>query len=171
MAATSYLPLETYQVKLLLSILRSSGKSLVIQDMNLLWLHYTRTKKISQDFFDPSSMEGAYILTNAEFVAKKSGAFFTPCKKNAKTTGLNTWAYLYRLWCAFSDACQSIYHQRNKVEAVFSALKNRYGDRLYATTWYMRRREMAMRFIAYNVRIIIGLQIAREKGIPLWVRA
>ena len=109
--------------------------------------------------------------TNAEFVAKKSGAFFTPCKKNAKTTGLNTWAYLYRLWCAFSDACQSIYHQRNKVEAVFSALKNRYGDRLYATTWYMRRREMAMRFIAYNVRIIIGLQIAREKGIPLWVRA
>jgi hypothetical protein len=41
----------------------------------------------------------------------------------------------------------------------------------YSTKWYMRRREMAMRFIAYNVRIIIGIQIAREKNIPLWVRA
>ena len=54
---------------------------------------------------------------------------------------------------------------------MFSALKKRYGDQLYSQRWYMRRREMAMRFIAYNVRIIIGIQIAREKGIPLWVRA
>lgn len=109
--------------------------------------------------------------TNAEFVAKKNGAFFSPFKSNARPTGLNTWAYLFRLWCAFSDACQSIYHQRSKVEAVFSALKRKYGDQLYATTWYMRRREMAMRFIAYNVRIIVGMQIAREKNIQLWVRA
>jgi len=64
-----------------------------------------------------------------------------------------------------------IYYQRNKVEAVFSALKRRYGDQLYCRKWYTRRREMAMRFIAYNVRIIIGIQIAREKNIPLWVRA
>ncbi|MFH1072689.1 MAG: transposase [Nanoarchaeota archaeon] len=108
---------------------------------------------------------------NAAYVARKGGAFFSPFKKNAKPSGLNTWAYLQRMWTAFSTLCQGIYHQRNKVEAVFSALKNRYGDQLYATTWYSRRREMAMRFIAYNVRIIVGIQIAREKGIPLWVRA
>ena len=108
---------------------------------------------------------------NAEYVAKKGGAFFSPFKKNAKPTGLNLWAYMYRMWDAFSTICESIYHHRNKVEAVFSALKRRYGDQLYSKKWYSRRREMAMRFIAYNVRIIIGIQIAREKNIPLWVRA
>ncbi|MBS3097319.1 transposase [Candidatus Woesearchaeota archaeon] len=109
--------------------------------------------------------------TNAEYVAKKEGAFFSPFKKNAQPTGLNVWAYLYKLWKIFPSLCKTIYNQRSKVEAVFSALKNRYGDQLYSKRWYTRRREMAMRFIAYNVRIIVGIQIAREKNIPLWVRA
>jgi len=109
--------------------------------------------------------------TNAKYVANKEGAFFSPFKKNAQPTGLNIWAYLYKLWRVFPGLCKGIYNQRSKVEAVFSALKNRYGDQLYSKKWYMRRREMAMRFIAYNVRIIVGIQIAREKNIPLWVRA
>jgi hypothetical protein len=109
--------------------------------------------------------------TNAKYVAKKEGGFFSPFKSNAKPSGLNIWAYLYNLWKAFPTLCKGIYNQRSKVEAVFSALKNRYGDQLYSKKWYMRRREMAMRFIAYNVRIIVGIQIAREKNIPLWVRA
>ncbi len=108
---------------------------------------------------------------NANFVANKKGAFFSPFKENANPSGLNLWANLYRLWNNFTQLCYNIYHQRSKVEAVFSALKERYGDQLYSTVWYMRRREMAMRFIAYNVRIIVGIQIAREKHIPLWVRA
>lgn len=109
--------------------------------------------------------------TNAEYVANKLGAFFSPFKKNANPTGLKVWNYIYRLWNALPNLCRGIYNQRSRVEAVFSALKNRYGDQLYSKKWYMRRREMAMRFIAYNVRIIIGMKIARENGIPLWVRA
>jgi hypothetical protein len=108
---------------------------------------------------------------NAKYVANKEGAFFSPFKENARPKGLNLWANLYRLWNNFTQLCRNIYHQRNKVEAVFSALKERYGDLLYSTTWYMRRREMAMRFIAYNTRIIVAIMIAREKHIPLWVRA
>ena len=108
---------------------------------------------------------------NAEFVAGKKGAFFSPFKKNACPSGFSVWNSMFKLWKFFSAACEAIYHQRSKVEAVFSALKNRYGDQLYSQKWFMRRREMALRFIAYNVRIIVGIQIAREKGIPLWVRA
>jgi hypothetical protein len=108
---------------------------------------------------------------NAEFVEKRGGAFFCPFKKNANPSGFSIWNKLYTLWGTFPSLCRGIYNHRNKVEAVFSALKNRYGDQLYSKRWYMRRREMAMRFIAYNVRIIIGIQIAREMGIPLWVRA
>lgn len=109
--------------------------------------------------------------TNAEYVANKQGAFFSPFKKNADPTGLNIWAYLKKAWTVFPSIFKEIYNQRSKVEAVFSALKRRYGDQLHAKLWFMRRREMAMRFIAYNVRIIVGMQIAREKNIPLWVRA
>ena len=109
--------------------------------------------------------------TNAKYVANKRGAFFSPFKKNADPSGLNIWAYLWKLWKVFPSLCKAIYNHRNKVEAVFSALKKRYGDQLYSKKWYTRRREMAMRFIAYNVRIIVGIQIAREKNIPLWVRA
>ena len=108
---------------------------------------------------------------NAEFVASKQGAIFSPFKKNVDGKGMSLWSNLYRLWNIFPSLCEGIYNQRSKVEAVFSALKNRYGDELFSKRWYTRRREMAMRFIAYNVRIIIGIQIAREKNIPLWVRA
>ncbi len=109
--------------------------------------------------------------TNANFVANKKGAFFSPFKVNARPSAFSLWKKLYTLWETFHSLCEGIYHQRSKVEAVFSALKNRYEDQLYSTRWYMMRREMAMRFIAYNVRIIVGIQIAREKNIPLWVRA
>ena len=108
---------------------------------------------------------------NAEYVAKKKGAFFSPFKSNVDGKGISYWPSLFKLWKIFPSLCEGIYNQRSKIEAVFSALKNRYGDQLYSKRWFMRRREMAMRFIAYNVRIIIGMQIAREKNIPLWVRA
>ena len=68
---------------------------------------------------------------NAEFVRSKNGSFFCPFKENARPTGLNYWAYLYRLWNLFPSLCKGIYAQRNLVEAVFSALKIRSGDELY----------------------------------------
>lgn len=108
---------------------------------------------------------------NADFVIQRNGAFFCPFKKNANPKGIGIWSNLQKMWKNFKSICYGIYNQRSKVECVFSALKKRYDDRLYAHKWFMRRREMAMRFIAYNVRIIIGIQIAREQGIPLWVRA
>jgi len=108
--------------------------------------------------------------TNALFVSKKEGAFFSPFKSNANAKGLDIWAHLKRVWEIFPTICQRIYNRRSVVEAVFSALKRKYGDRLYHYKWYMRRREMAMRFIAYNIRVIISIQIAREKNINLWVK-
>ncbi|MBI2672364.1 transposase [Candidatus Woesearchaeota archaeon] len=108
---------------------------------------------------------------NAEYVLGKKGSFFCPFKSNADPDEFSLWNKLYKLWRVFPSLCENIYHQRSKIEAVFSALKRKYGDQLYSKKWFMRRREMAMRFIAYNIRIIVGIQIAREKNIPLWVRA
>lgn len=109
--------------------------------------------------------------TNALFVANKKGAFFSPFKKNAVASGFHPWAYMRRLWDAFPQMCKNIYNHRNVVEAVFSAIKRRYGDELHGKKNFSRRREMAMIFISYNVRIIVGIQIAKEQNLPLWVRA
>lgn len=109
---------------------------------------------------------------NTEFVVdKKKGAFFCPYKENAKPSGFNVWKKIFDLWNSLGVLCKGIYNQRSKIEAVFSALKKTWGDQLHGKKWYTRRREMAIRFIAYNVRIIVGIQIAREKQLPLWVRA
>lgn len=115
--------------------------------------------------------KGYSSKTNALFVIKKGGAFFSPFKSNHTPKGFNGWAWLSQMWKAFEVASRSIYNKRNRVEAVFSALKRRYGDHLGGTKWFTRRREMALRFIAYNLRVIVAIQISREKEVPFWVRA
>ncbi|MFB6347036.1 MAG: transposase, partial [bacterium] len=47
------------------------------------------------------------------------------------------------------------YHQRSKVESVFSVIKRLYGDRIRARTWYRQFREMLLRMVIYNLDRII----------------
>ena len=43
---------------------------------------------------------------NAEFVAERKGAFFSPFKKNVQPSGLNLWSNLYKLWSVFPSICK-----------------------------------------------------------------
>ena len=81
------------------------------------------------------------------------------------------WKSAFNLWKKYWTVFKSVYNQRPKVEAVFAALKKRYGDRLDSKGAKMRRREMAMRFLVYNIRIVICYRYANEHSLPLWVRA
>ncbi len=63
------------------------------------------------------------------------------------------------------------YHQRSKIEAVFSAVKKRYGDSFKCRKKSMRRKEVALRFIAYNVFIILCYNYSVKHNLPLYVRA
>ena len=108
-----------------------------------------------------------------QYVVDKNGAAFIPFKKNAtaKSKGNPAWKFAFNLWKICKSMYQSIYHQRSKVEAVFSALKHRYGDTLFCRTAKMRRKEMALRFIAYNLKIILYYRYAVDNNLNLWVRA
>lgn len=116
---------------------------------------------------------GYLARKNVQYVFDKNGAVFIPFKKGntGKSKSYPAWKLLFNLWKKLPMLCKSIYNQRPKVEAVFSALKKRYGDKLDSKGARMRRREMAMRFIAYNIRIVICYRYANEKGLLLWVRA
>ena len=116
---------------------------------------------------------GYLARKNFQFVADRKGAAFIPFKSNStpKPKSHPAWKAAFWLWTKLRSLYVSIYHQRSKVESVFAALKKRYGDRLDSKGARMRRREMAMRFLAYNIRIVICYRYANENGLPLWVRA
>jgi len=43
------------------------------------------------------------------------------------------------------------YNQRNKIEAVFSVIKRKFGDTLYSRSWTLQKKEMKLMCIAYNI--------------------
>lgn len=109
---------------------------------------------------------------NYQLTFDKNGALFVPFKSNAtgKSKGSPSWKITFLIWKKFRTFYDSIYHQRSKIEAVFSALKKRYGDELYCHGVGMRRKEMAMRFLAYNVRLFICWKYAAQNGLNLYMR-
>jgi len=58
-------------------------------------------------------------------------------------------------------AVQKKYHQRSKVETVFSVIKRKFGDELYARNINMRKKEVKLKHLVYNLyrRIIFLLDI------------
>jgi len=110
---------------------------------------------------------------NYQYVADKNGSAFIPFKKNstAKPKNNQAWKAAFFLWKILPSVFKGIYNQRSKIECVFSVLKKKWGDKLYSKKSYNRRREMALRFIAYNIRLVIMLNYAMEHNLSLWVRA
>jgi len=110
---------------------------------------------------------------NYQYVVDKNGSAFIPFKSNstAKPKNYPAWKFAFNLWKILPTIFRGIYHQRSKVECVFSVLKKIWGDQFYSGKAYLRRREMAMRFIAYNLRLIICSEYGKENNLSLWVRA
>ena len=117
--------------------------------------------------------KGYCARKNFQFVVDRFGAPFIAFKENSKGRAKRcpAWSKAFRLWKILPFIYKAIYNKRSKIESVFSALKRRYGDRLYGKTWQVRRKELALRFIAYNLRIILCIKYSREHDMPLWVRA
>jgi hypothetical protein len=58
------------------------------------------------------------------------------------------------------------YHQRSKVESIFSSIKRKYGSCLRARTFYSQKKEVICKLIAYNLdrkikSILVGFQQSR----------
>lgn len=117
--------------------------------------------------------KGYLSRKNFQFVYERLGAFFCPFKSNStcKPKSRPAWKFAFNFWKKFNASYMEIYHQRSKIEAIFHALKKRYGDRLSGKNAKARRKEMALRFPAYNVRLLIYFRYANENKINLRIRA
>lgn len=123
-----------------------------------------------------SADKGYLSRANFQFVADKGGQAFIPFKKGKKkgstpkAKSCPAWKVAFYFWKTLNGIYMSIYHQRSRIESVFSALKKRYGDKLYCRSARMRRKEMALRFISYNLKILICYQYSKKNNLSLWVR-
>ena len=117
--------------------------------------------------------KGYLSRKNFQIVVDKGGSAFIPFKKNSggKSKSSPAWKWALNLWKVLPMIYKNIYHQRSKVECVFSVLKKRYGDNLHNKGVYRRRREFALRLISYNIKLIICLEYAKEHNLSCWVRA
>ena len=126
-------------------------------------------KKLGLVIADP----GYLSRKNVQYVVDKGGSPFIWLKKNVtlKAKKSFAWKAMIRLFRTFQPLFKGIYNQRSKVECVFAALKKRYGDCLHSKIWHIRRKEMTMRFIAYNVKLIVYITYAKTNNLNCWVRA
>jgi hypothetical protein len=117
--------------------------------------------------------KGYISRENFKFAYDKKGCAFIPFKKGGtkKSKGSDAWKFAFNLWKKCNWIYMNIYHQRSKIEAVFSAIKKRYGDSFKCKRKTMRRKEVALRFIAYNVFIILCYNYSVKHNLPLYVRA
>jgi hypothetical protein len=120
--------------------------------------------------------KGYLARKNFQAVADKGGQGIIPFKKGKKKKSTNkpkgypAWKFAHNFWTVMNGLYRSIYHRRSRIEAVFSALKKRYGDKLNCSSASMRRKEMSLRLIAYNIRILLCEQYARKNNLPLYIR-
>jgi hypothetical protein len=120
--------------------------------------------------------KGYLSRKNFQLVSDRFGQLFIPFKKGKKKgstrkpKGYPAWSFAFDFWKTMNGVYMFFYHERSKIEAVNSALKKRYGDKLNCNSASMRRKEMSLRLIAYNVRLLIYDQYARKHNLPLYIR-
>lgn len=94
--------------------------------------------------------KGYDARSNRKFVFDKLGAIpQIPFRKTSGRDGSvnRTASYLFS---------ESIYHQRSKVETVFSVIKRKYGSILKSRTYLAQQKESLLKLITYNIdRLII----------------
>ncbi len=117
--------------------------------------------------------KGYLSRKNFQFSADRKGALFCPFKKGntADPDSCPAWKFAFNLYKKCNWIYMNIYHQRSKIEAVNSAIKKRYGDSFKCKRKTMRRKEVALRFIAYNVFIMLCYNYSVKHNLPLYVRA
>ena len=117
--------------------------------------------------------KGYLSRANFQLVMDKNGCAFIPFQKRnkKKSKGSPAWKFALNLYKKCNWIYMNIYHQRSKIEAVNSAVKKRYGDSFKCKKKIMRRKEVALRFVAYNVFIMLCYNYSVKHNLNLYVRA
>jgi len=90
---------------------------------------------------------------NCKMVYGKGRKPFIKPKKNtqAKKKGCQAWRDMVTLYLEDKESFMKRYHNRSRVESVYSVLKTCFGNHLSSKKKPMQRRELYLKAIAYNI--------------------
>jgi len=108
---------------------------------------------------------------NCQAVADKGGKPFLCFKANAtaKAKGYPAWQISFEAYSDNPDEWMDEYHVRSIVEAVFSSIKRCFGPDIKSIKGWLKRRELAIKVLAYNIKRVLYIGKAKDLGFSLWV--
>lgn len=106
---------------------------------------------------------------NCEIVVEKGGKPYLKFKVNATGRAKTSpgWRVSFREYKKDSEHWLAEYHLRSIIESVFGSIKKRWHSFLKSKLGWIRRKELALKVLAYNLKQVLYLKRADEIGIPL----
>jgi transposase len=107
---------------------------------------------------------------NCQLVADRGGIPYLCFKKNVKriAKGNSAWKISFHNFKRNHEVWMETYHLRSIVESVFSSIKKRWNGYLSSRKPWNRRRELALKVLAYNLKQVLYNSRAQEIGTSLW---
>jgi len=108
---------------------------------------------------------------NCQLVADKKGTPYLAFRTNATglSKGYPAWHISIRAYTDNPNEWMEEYHMRSVIESVFASIKRCWGSEIMSRKSWLRRRELSIKVLAYNVKRVLLIERAEELGIPLWV--
>jgi transposase len=109
---------------------------------------------------------------NCQLVADRGGIPYLIFKDNVKGTakGNSAWKISFHKYKKNNEEWMKTYHLRSIVESVFSSLKKRWNGHISSKKPWHRRRELALKVLAYNLKQVLYNSRAQEIGTSLWTQ-
>lgn len=85
-------------------------------------------------------------------------------KKNTirNSKGSASWKKMVTLFQDNQDEFDRHYHKRSLVESVFAVLKGIFGNNLSSKNKLVQRKELALRVICYNIRVVNLMEVTKH---------
>lgn len=110
---------------------------------------------------------------NCQIVVERGGKPYLIFKENAKglAKGNSAWKISFHEYKKNTKEWMNTYHLRSVVESVFSSIKKRWNGYISSIKPWNRRRELALKVLAYNLKQVLYNIRAQEVGTSLWTTA
>ena len=110
-----------------------------------------------------------YVVADRGYDSKKNRRFVLRQMKSCPQIPYRSISPVYRFsGGAKLEFHKQIYHQRSKVETVFSVIKRKYGNFILSKSFESQKKELIFRLIAYNIdrKLILSLVLIRVSPEP-----
>ena len=107
----------------------------------------------------------AYLSRNIfNMVATLKKTPYVKPKKNTirNSKGSQSWKKMVSLFKDNQDEFDRHYHRRSLVESVFAVLKIVFGNNLSSKNKLIQKKELALRVICYNIRVVNLMEVRRH---------